>query len=265
MATQLRDRFKHLLGQTTSIMGVIGLFTLVAISLSLPDVSLTTLPAFFSKFPDLASFLTFFIPKLPAMALIATTVFWYFRYKNAVFKEIDLVDEAFSDENRPRHFTTLVGHRIIPLVGYTLVGGYSLLILVATNIQVYCVIALIIHATDLIGSALVLQNLSLAMSKFEIPKDAKGAEFTKERREIIRQYYFQHPTVFRVCIILIITNIALVISVNLPPGSSPLLRYVPYALVILNILGGELVIGRWRAERDRKLKDVTDREEPPLR
>jgi hypothetical protein len=193
--------------------------------------------------------------------LICTTIFWYYSYKGAVLNEIDLVDDVFSTKRKPSHFGSLVGAKIIPVVGYALVITFAILVLTVTKIQIYCVVALALHIIDLIGSLLVLQNLARLMEKFDVVAEDSEAPFVRQRREIIREYYFDNPTLPRIGILIIFTGVSLVLSVNLGQSLPYKLEYAPYALMIANILGGELAIKRWRIKRDRQLDAVARIEE----
>ena len=119
--------------------------------------------------------------RIPAALLAITTVLWYYLYKGAALNEIDLVDEMFSESNKPEHFGSLIGHEKIYILGYVIVATFILMILSVTRIQIYCVIALVLHTADLIGQGLVAQNLNRTMAVFKI-EDGPDAEYTREIR-----------------------------------------------------------------------------------
>jgi hypothetical protein len=259
MAKQLRDRLQGLVGNVTGVVSWIGLGTLLAISLAIPsDLSLKSLPSYLEQLPNLPDAIQGLSNKIPAIFLAFTTVFWYQQYKSAVAKELDLVDGIFSDKNKPTYFGNLIGHRGIPLLGYVLVVTYAVLILSVTRIEIFCIVALVLHASDLIGNGLVLQNVNRAVARFKVVEDS-DAQFVRDRREIIMAYYFDNPTIPRICVTTILTAIALVVAVH-SSGSSPY-RYSAYALMIINILLSEAVIKFWRARRDKALDDIAKREE----
>jgi hypothetical protein len=66
----------------------------------------------------------------------------------------------------------------------------------------------------------------------------------------------------RICVILAVTATTLVIAVNVDDQSP--YGYVPYALMMSNIIIGELVIKSWRIRRDRALDEVARRKEASL-
>jgi hypothetical protein len=243
-------------------VGVSNYTTLVIIALALPsDLSLKSLLEFFGTLENYQKIIPDHYHKIPAILLAIATVAWYFAYKSAVFYEIDLVDEMFSEKHKPTHFGGLTGHKYIRLLGYVLVITYAILILTVTKIQIYLSVALALHVADLLGNILVLQNLAQTMDKFRIVDATPAARFVRERREIIRAYYFDNPTLLRVGVLLIITGASLVLSVNVDQHSPAKLGYIPYGLMIANIIVGEVVIKRWRLRRDRLLDEVAEREQ----
>jgi hypothetical protein len=84
-----------------------------------------------------------------------------------------------------------------------------------------------------------------------------------ERREVVKEYYFDHPTLPRIGLIFIATATTLAISLWLPEEPE-FLEYPLYALMIANILAGEYFIAKWRAARDAKLDAIDVRKEEAL-
>jgi hypothetical protein len=258
---KLTTRFKKMLGNVTNLIELVGLWTLVAIGLTLPaDLSFPAIQTYISNPPKLAQALTISWQRAPAALLSITTVCWYYLYKGAVLNEIDLVDEMFSDSNKPEHFGSLIGHEKIYVLAYIIVATFILLILTVTRIQIYCLIALVLHTSDLIGQGLVAQNINKMMNYFRVA-DGPDAEYTLEIREIMRKYYYDNPTMFRICIILLGTSISLVVSSNVDEQSPYHLYYLPYMLMMANIIIGELTIKSWRVRRDRALEEVARRKD----
>jgi hypothetical protein len=259
MPSQLRDRLREQIDKSVGILGIFGWGSLIVLSLALPDFR--NWPQFLSQFGSIRDAMDFFRPKIPAMLLIGTTIFWFYQYKGAVIKELNQINETFEEQHAPKYFGHIEGHRLIPVVGYVLVGTYCALVLAAPHISVYCLIALILHTTDLTGSMLTLQNLHKTFVRFPVESKTPATRFVTERRDVITHYYFGNYTLPRIGILIIFTAGTLTLSLNLPTDTPELVRYIPYALMIANILLGEYVIRRWRAERDRKLDEISIREE----
>jgi hypothetical protein len=260
MPARLKEKLKELIDRPTGLLAFVGFGSLTCISLALPDPTVKTLADFLRQFDNAADALRYFEPKIAPFVLICVTIFWYYRYKGAVITELGLVDTIFEENHAPISLEKLDWHRFIPFIGYLLVATYCALILLAPYISFYCAGALVLNVTDLTGSALSLQNLNKTLARFPVVGQDPKIDFIKRRREVLKQYYFDNPTLPRIAVIQIVTVCTLLISLYIAPGQ-PIFELVSYAIMIANILGGELVIGVWRAKRDRKLKEIWDEEE----
>jgi hypothetical protein len=117
-----------------------------------------------------------------------------------------------------------------------------------------------LHTSDLIGNGLVLQNINRAIARFKII-EGSDAPFVRARREIMVAYYFDNPTLSRICVTTIVTVIALVVAVRTDTSSPYGLYYLPYALMIINILLSEAIMKMWRRRRDKALDGIAKQEE----
>jgi hypothetical protein len=257
---QLKDRLAELVDKTTGLQAIVGFTSLTCISLALPELNANTLPQFLMQFGNITNFISFAGPKAAPFLLICTTIFWYYRYKGAAIKEMNLIGDVFEEDRAPIRLEGLDQYRLIAVIGYVLVGTYCALILLAPYLSYYCLAALVLHATDLTGASLAIQNLNRAIAKFPLTTDGGTAKFTKERREVVKQYYLDNPTLPRIGLIFIVTAVILALSLRVPPERE-YLGYLLYALMIANILFGEYVIGKWRAVRDAKLDAIDVRQE----
>jgi hypothetical protein len=261
MPNQIKERLRVQIDKSVGILGIFGWGSLIVVSLALPDFR--GWPQFLSQFNSVQDAVDFFRPKIPAILLIGTTIFWFYRYKGAVTNELGQINDIFEEEHAPKYFGNIEEHQLIPLIGYLIVGTYCALVLAAPHIFVYCLIALVLHITDLTGSTIVLQNLHRTLTRFPIVTKTPAVSFIAERRDALIQYYFGNRTLPRIGILTIVTAGALTLSLMMPANWPEFARYIPYALMIANILIGEYVIGRWRAKRDRKLDEIAIREEYP--
>jgi hypothetical protein len=265
MARRLRDELQNLIGGSTGIFAWIGFGTLLAVSLSLPkDLSLTSLPQLYKQFPGFREAIHEFYDKIPALLLALVTVTWYFQYKHATVTEVDLIDSMFSEKAKPSYFGNLVGHHKITILGYSLVLTFAALILSVTQIEIFCTIALVLHGIDLIGNGLVLQNISRMVARFKVAGDAEET-VVRARREVMLAYYFENPTITRVCVTMVITGASLLVAVRTNGKSNYWLQYSPYALMIANILWSEAVMTSWRYRRDKALDTIALQEEERAR
>jgi hypothetical protein len=259
--TALKDKLKELVDRSTRPISIIGFAALITISLGLSDFaefSADKILQLIDRLKDTENVWRFFGPKIPAIAMIVIATWWYGNYKKAVLTEIDLLDQIFSGGSRPLRVGSLKGQALFPAIGYVLAATYAALILSATNITAFCLVAVLIHLTDLVGSSLALQNISLAIIKYDVNDGVGDAEFTRERRRILQSYYFDNPTLLRICIILAVTMSSLVLSIYVTGQNW---NSLIYAIVATNIVAGEVVIRRWRKKRDEKLDTVDMRQE----
>jgi hypothetical protein len=259
MPASLKERLREFIDHSTGLLGIVGFGSLTCISLALPDLNARTLPAFLAQFHSVDDAITFFSPRIAPLLLILTTIYWYYRYRGAVINELNLINDAFEESHAPRRVGSLDSYRLIPFIGYALVGTFIILILLAPYITLYCIGALVLHSIDLIGNLLTLQNLNKMLSKFPVTTDAVG-HFLRDRREVLKEYYFGHPTLPRIGITFLVTASILVLSSEFPPRYR-WLQYLYYGLVICNILTSELIMTIWRNQRDRKLDEIAFREE----
>jgi hypothetical protein len=261
MAKQLRDKLQDLAGSATGVVGWIGLGTLLVVALTLPsDLSLESLAKYGRQLPSFSDALQQFSKKIPALLLALATIFWYLQYKSAVFVELDLIDSMFSEKSKPKYYGNLIGHREFSFLGYILVLTFAILIVSVTHIEIFCIVALMLHTSDLIGNGLVLQNINRAIARFKIIEDSE-APFVRARREIMLAYYFDNPTLGRICVTTVTTVVALVVAVRTDESSPYGLFYLPYALMIINILLSEAIMKIWRRRRDKALDDIAKQED----
>jgi|tagenome__1003787_1003787.scaffolds.fasta_scaffold20535397_1 hypothetical protein len=253
MPRELKERLRGFVDRTTAIQSAVGFVSLTLVSLALPD--LRDWPKLVSGFSTYSDAFDFFKPKLLPFLLILVRIFWYYRYKDAVLNELNLIDEAFEENHSPVYLGRIERHRIIPYVGYILVLTYIGLILAAPYVWLYCLICLVLHVVDLIGGSITMQNLGKTFSDFSLSNSPEGLLIARQRSVLI-QYYYGNHTLPRIGVLLVITASTLVFSLIAPTGLPQPVYFAPYIIMISNILIGELIIQRWRNERDRKLKEI---------
>jgi hypothetical protein len=148
----------------------------------------------------------------------------------------------------------------LPIIGYLIVAIFCALLLLTPYISLYCMAAFLLHANDLMGQAIMSQNLNKTLLKFPVSPENPRARFANERREVVIEYYYDNPTFPRIVAIFFVTAIAFIISVEIAPAR-PVFYLVSYALMIANVLVSEFVIERWRRKRDRRLDEIARQEE----
>ena len=75
MPKRLERWFRERIEKSLGLLGLFGWGSLVAISLALPDFR--NWQDFLAQFDSIWDAVAFVQPKIPAMALIATTIYWF--------------------------------------------------------------------------------------------------------------------------------------------------------------------------------------------
>jgi hypothetical protein len=216
---------------------------------------------FWGQFKDTQQVFSFFLPKIPQIILISIVLFEYFAYRGAASKELDLVGETFSPEHIPRTFEKLYARQMIVLIGFALTFLYVVLVLVTSNIFLFCIICVLLHTADFIGSNVTLENIKQSWAKFSVQPDDR---FTAKRRETLRKYYFENPILMRIALLQGITVLALLISFLSKEFSFAGLELASYILVSVNLIAGLKIIFGWRAKRNAELVTIDSEQEIAL-
>lgn len=254
MSRLLREQLQDIINRYTRFVEGIGLIGLGLLANGRFNPREMIKPSYWNEFALNLG------PNIAPFVLILVTVFWYYRFKGAATKELVLIDNLFDEDRSPIHISVITWYKWLPFIAGLIVAIFSALIFLTPYISLYCLVAFLLHANDLMGQAIMFQNLNKTLSRFPIPAEKPRAEFARERREVVLQYYYDNPTFPRIVSIFVITAIAFIISVELAPAR-PVFYLVSYALMVINILTGELVIERWRRKRDRQLDEIARREE----
>src|SRR5712664_3254336 len=114
MPTHLKNRLAELIDQSTGVLAIAGFSTLTCVSLALPDLNVRTVPEFFLQFESFTDFINFAVPKAAPFLLICTTIYWYYRYKGAVTKELGIINDVFEEDHAPIRLEGLDQYRLIP-------------------------------------------------------------------------------------------------------------------------------------------------------
>jgi hypothetical protein len=253
MSSRVRERLQEIINRSTRLVEGIGLVGLGFLG-GLPDRREMIKPGYWSHFAINLG------PNIAPFVLIFVTVFWYYRFKGAATKELVLIDNLFDEDRSPIHGSVIAWYKWLPIIGYLIVAIFCALLLLTPYISLYCMAAFVLHANDLMGQAIMAQNLNKTLLKFPVSPENPRAKFANERREAVIEYYYDNPTFPRIVAIFFVTATAFIISVELAPAR-PNFYLVSYALMVANVLVSEFVIERWRMKRDRKLDDIARREE----
>jgi hypothetical protein len=176
--------------------------------------------------------------------LLAETLAWFFSYIYAVRHELDLLDSAFEWDKSKNYF----GFILPTGVGLALLFGG--LIAFSTNILVYSALVLMLSVFDLYGQSVVIRNIGLHL--FDKQFHGKGKD---KEEQILCSYYLGKPLLLRLSVILSIFCAVLVLVITARFENYPrrAFEYAAHIIIIFTILVGEVVLYRWRKDRDLKL------------
>ena len=183
------------------------------------------------------------------IALLAVTVMRFFAYLHAVRKEVDMMERAFD--------TTKVGELkgpVFPIV-VLLALSFAVLIAFVTDILMYSTAAGVFAAADLLGPATVNRNISRLLLDSRFRREESGST-----AHVLYRYYVEGPILLRSVIQLLALVGALLFAVLWRVTGNAGAQVAAYGLAIVTGVTAELVILRWREQRDREweraLQDV---------
>ena len=259
MPREIAAKLRELIERPTRLFEIlffgIGLF-----SVAVPDWPKIPNLEYWKQFGTVQDAFRDFAPRIAPLLLAGVTIYWYYRFKTSALKELDQIDRLFDDETTPIHTANIAWARVLPFMGYMIVGVFCVLVFSTPYLSLYCMAAFMLHANDLMGQAIMVQNLNKTLMTFPVRASGWRAEIAKKRREVIIEYYYDNLTFPRIAGIFICTAIAFIISVKVAP-TYPVFGLVAYGIMMANILVGEKIMTVWRRKRDQKLEEITLDEE----
>lgn len=198
---------------------------------------------------------------LVALLALFTTV-WYFLYARAVRNEMGIIVDTFSRFNPPHDWEQVVGRNIIPLLSVGITVTFLALAWFIDNIRVYCLILLVMNVLDIRGNNVLRQNLvkHFADERF-IPADTDlHKEFILRRRAAAEEYWINKPQLERIGMFMIATVGAFLVSVSDAVFGVPVWQGLAYGLLFVSIISNEVVMHRWRRQRNAVLDRISDDE-----
>jgi len=197
-------------------------------------------------------------------ALLALFTFiWYFTYKSAVRKEMDIVVQLYSRFNPPHNWENVVGRHWIPLLSIGLTAAYLALAWFIDDIKIYCIILLLLNVLDIRGNSIIRLNLSeYFLDKNYIPVDSDlHKRFIMRRREIAEQYCIRKPQLERIGLMMAANMFAFVLASSDTFAGVRIWEEIPYIVVIAIIVANEITMFGWRRQRNRAIESVEREQE----
>lgn len=183
-----------------------------------------------------------------ALALSVSTAVLFVRYLTSTHHELGLLEEYLS----PTSGTPRVGPSVYYNV-FILSVSFGVLIAVSHLILVYCGLMIILNVADFWGGWQGKRNI---MPLFDKKLSQRVSPKNRQIIEIMRCHYLGNPTLERVATIMFFNWVAFSLALVAHYESLEWCRDLAYVIVILNILVSEVVMYRWRKNRDRKIAEV---------
>ncbi|MFO1241632.1 MAG: hypothetical protein U1E36_00270 [Rickettsiales bacterium] len=196
-------------------------------------------------------------------ALAGFTFLWYFLYKQAVHKEIGIAANLFSRFNPPHDWKKMIGYEWVPFISIGLTVAFIGLAWYVDKIQVYILIVLITNVIDIRGNSVVRQTLIHHFADpAYLPLEADlHKEFIMRRRAVAEEYWIKKPQLERIGLMIIGNVAAFVALFSEQIFGVALPIQIPYAMVVFVIAANEIIMFRWRKERDKAINKIEDDEE----
>lgn len=180
--------------------------------------------------------------------LLITIAGLVFRWIFAVSGEMRLLREYFPNQIRPQPGQVYVWTVIFSVLLGTLFA-------LTGNIIAFSAVFAVYSVGDMWG-----QKIRDAQLKpgFHEARDEVIDDDLRARRAVIESYYLTRPQIERAATIMFFSFVALSLALAGNGASTDIRNRVhvaSYAIVIINVLVSEIVIGRWRRQRDLQLHD----------
>ena len=175
--------------------------------------------------------------------------------RNAAKRELDHVVTAFSSFTSPQIFANVIGYRVIPLavaMFYVLFLGF---VVVIDQPVVLSASLIAWNAMDLLVALISRRNLLRYVTdpRFEPPTSDPLRLWILQRRDVARDYFLHWFYVPRILVLAAGNALALLLAMGWPTETP---KWTPYVIIIGVLIGNELIMGKWRRRRERRLASI---------
>ena len=175
--------------------------------------------------------------------------------RNAAKRELDYVVTAFSSITSPQIFANVIGYRFIPLavaMFYVLFLGF---VVVIDQPVVLSVSLIAWNAMDLLVALISRRNLLhyVADARFDPPTADPLRPWILQRRDVARDYFLHWFYVPRIFVLAAGNAVALFLAMGWPVETP---KWAPYVIIMGVPISNELIMGKWRRRRERRLASI---------
>lgn len=200
-------------------------------------------------------------------ALWLTTYVWFLLYRGAVRRELPIATSLFTRTRTPHDVRKMTGRHWLPVLAVTITLSFLGMAWFVDNMPVYCTIVICLNFFDIRGNNVIRQNLQRYLNDSAFAPDDRDPEaaYVNLRRSIARIYWLEKPQLERIGFMMILVNIAFLVSVSDKIIGYAIWPVVSYGVMIAAIVINETTMARWRRERDRGLDKIALQQEAAIR
>jgi hypothetical protein len=187
---------------------------------------------------------------------------WMFRYRRAVESELPIMADLFSRIMPPDEWEAVVGRQSIALLSLGITGAFLAMAFFVDNLPLLAMIFLLLNLFDLHGNRLIRMNLYkfLRARRYKPKAGHPETPFVIARRKVAARYWLERPQIERIMIMALAALFAFMLRFSDEIVGISVPAVVPYAVLVAAVVGNEITMHAWRADRDAALLRIRDEE-----
>jgi hypothetical protein len=214
-----------------------------------------------------------FLKNFTQCILAAAILLWFNTYRTSALKEIRILRSLFNDYKIPTNWYELHAPRWIKVVPYLFFAVFFAMAFFVDEPRVVGALMIFLFVLDMSGNKLVQRNLNRYLRDPNYEPEGPFRQTIGERRKAAEHYWLELPQIERILLWSLITLCAWQISflnkisigsrtidLGYTVGGASVAEHISYGLLTIVILGNELVMRRWRAERSREIARANRKE-----
>jgi hypothetical protein len=168
-------------------------------------------------------------------------------------------EDLFSYQNKPTNWQHVKGRKLFTTMVVLMILVFLGLAWFIDNIAIFCCVFACIPIMASFKIVKLRDGVNGYFSRHQ-PLDSDRYEpFILERRAVMREYLFDRPQVlaFRLEALACLSASALAV---LPHFGISIIHGIPYLILVVTVAVHEYFVWKWRAERDRQLEEIDERQ-----
>lgn len=209
----------------------------------------------------------FAVDKWAGIVLALVLYFWFRSYRHHASKEIGIIETLYPAEQQPHDWDRITNRRFIHFLAVGIVVAFMLMAALLNRPGFFAMVMVCMWCQDLFGNEIVRDNLRRIFVEhpLELPENDPRLPLFAARQTAARQYWLERPQLRRILAAMVLTVLALALAVlgqteaPVPDTAGSDRKAIHTAVTLLLagiILTNEVVVRRWRRERDDRLLDA---------